>query len=347
MDRPKSSNLSLTLWLCLAIAVSSLFLFILSNWAVEPFPLAERGMLQKTDSQKAIAGLNRAGIVKDLDDTDSSTGLRAKTRINHYGAAVRKKAGASADATATADGSIPSETRRDLVNRATPDKSEANEAMRQVAMLVDSGQWLKAESMLEDFLNSDPKNEIALVEMALLQLIEKKDPNAARGYLERAVTVDPNNTSTLNELLSVYSETGQLDEGLDFLRSIPQQNSNGTVDYAIANALQMSGRVEESVAHYEKALESSFPRDSLAKEELADAYIELGRHEEAISILEALISQDSKPGKLKGLKIRLAHAHMEKGQADEALRVLGELKDQNPDDPLVTQLMSDIQKQYM
>lgn len=246
------------------------------------------------------------------------------------------------------DGPIPSQTRRDLVNLAKGDDStQANEAMKQAAMLVDSGQWQKAEGVLTELLAREPKNEIALVEMALLQLIEKKDPGAARGYLERAVAVDPNNTSTINELLSVYSETGQLDDGLSFLKSLPQDKANGTVDYAIANALQMSGRVEESVSYYEKALESSFQRDHLAKEELADAYVELGRFDEAIGMLEALVAQNAEPRKAKGLKIRLAHAHMEKGQPDEAMRVLGELKEQNPEDPLISQLLSDIQKQYM
>lgn len=338
MDRPHRVNVSLTLWLCLAVAVSFSFLFILSNWAVEPFSAAERASVNNTLSQKA--GLDSKSIKHNAENANNTSMLNAKSSRSVEAGKIM--------APIAVDGPIPAQTRRDLVNLAKDDDdSQANEAIKQAAMLVDSGQWQMAEGVLTELLAREPKNEIALVEMALLQLIEKKDPGAARGYLERAVAVDPTNTSTINELLSVYSETGQLDDGLSFLKSIPQDKNNGTVDYAIANALQMSGRVEESVSYYEKALESPFQRDHLAKEELADAYVELGRFDEAIGVLEALVAQNAEPRKAKGLKIRLAHAYMEKGQPEEAMRVLGELKEQNPEDPLISQLMSDIQKQYM
>lgn len=66
MDRPHRVNVSLTLWLCLAVTVSFTFLFILSNWAVEPFSYAELGSEKRICRKMLSLIVRQLGIVQQI-----------------------------------------------------------------------------------------------------------------------------------------------------------------------------------------------------------------------------------------------------------------------------------------
>ena len=58
------------------------------------------------------------------------------------------------------------------------EQANADEKLAQIVSLVDGGQWQQAELALQELLTQNPRHEMALVEMAMLQLIDKRDPEA-------------------------------------------------------------------------------------------------------------------------------------------------------------------------
>ena len=94
------------------------------------------------------------------------------------------------------------------------------ESIQAIISLVDGGNWQEAERKLRDYIKANPKDEGALVEMAMIQLIDKKDPAAAKPFLEKAVASNLNNSSILSELLAVYEETNTVEDGILFLKSL-------------------------------------------------------------------------------------------------------------------------------
>lgn len=250
------------------------------------------------------------------------------------------------------DGQVPSHIRRTMVSRSTNKAEkqlpEPSAALEKIAGLVDSGKWVEAEQMLTELLSFDPENEKALIEMALIQLIERQDPYTARSYLENAVRLNPNNEHLVMELLAVYSETGQLESGLSFLKSIPSQDRHTSgVDLAIASALYKAGKADQAVPYFLTAAENAGPSDSKAQEGLIDAYIELGRYEEALDLGQALAEHESRPNRVRAIKLQIVTAYVEKGAYEEAAEILQELREQNPSDPLISQLISDVSRRVI
>ena len=74
-------------------------------------------------------------------------------------------------------------------------------------------------------LKSDPKNVEALRELAMLNLLDKKDSLAATGYFERAFVEDPNDSGVMNELLQLYQEQGEINKGLKFQKLFQKRKS--------------------------------------------------------------------------------------------------------------------------
>ena len=236
-------------------------------------------------------------------------------------------------------------------SEATPAESgadAADKALTEIVATVDDGRWREAETALLALLSDHPRHEMALVEMAMLQLIDKRDPEAGRHYLERAVLVNPNNEATLNELLAVYEETGQIEQGLAFLQSIPElERQNGVIDYGIANALLQSGSPEDALVYYQRAMDRSGGNDPRLREETADAYFESGRYDEAIELYESTLEQINDQDKRRYMQIKLATTYYQKNNLEAAREILNDMLDSNPEDDLVAQLLQELQSGRM
>ena len=71
---------------------------------------------------------------------------------------------------------------------------------------IDKGNWQSGEKSLLKILAQDDENIEALRELAMLNLLDKKNPMAAKDYFQRAFSLDPNDTGVMNELLRLYEE---------------------------------------------------------------------------------------------------------------------------------------------
>jgi tetratricopeptide (TPR) repeat protein len=224
----------------------------------------------------------------------------------------------------------------------TPQPKEGSDL--QIAMqLIDSGQWREAENILLGILQKDPRDEGALVEMAMLLLIDKQDSRAAQPYLERALEVNPDNEAAVQELLGVYEETKNWEQGLAFLRSMQDDpRKTGYVDYGIGSALMSMGRPAEAVASLQKSVYEYGYKEYTARQGLAEALVDAGRVEDGIREYQQIIDGPYKPNQIRVAKIRTASALIEKQQFAEARRILQPLQDSDPRDEWVAALMRDI-----
>lgn len=231
-------------------------------------------------------------------------------------------------------GSLPNSTAS-----ASRDRPDLQRAMQ----LIDSGSWREAEALLLDILAKDPRDEGALVELAMLLLIDKHDSRAAQPYLERALEVNPDNEAAVQELLGVYEETRNWDQGLAYLRSLQgDARKTGYVDYGIGSALISMGRPGEAVPALQKAIYEYGYKEYTAREGLAEAMVDSGRIDEGIREYQAIIDGPYKPNQVRVAKIRIASALIEKQQFAEARRILQPLSDNDPKDEWVASLLRDI-----
>ncbi len=215
--------------------------------------------------------------------------------------------------------------------------------LQRAMQMIDGGQWREAEAMLLELLQKDPLDEGALIEMAMLLLIDKRDSRAAQPYLERALEVNPDNEAAVQELLGVYEETRNWEQGLSFLRSLQAEGrKSGYVDYGVGSALVSMGRSAEAVAPLQKAIYEYGYKEYTAKEGLAEALVDAGRIDEGMREYQSIIDGPYKPNQVKIAKIRFGSALIEKQQFAEARRVLQPLQDSDPKDEWVASLLRDI-----
>jgi len=312
-----SSGGSIGIWLAVAIGLSLLTLFFLIRSPQSQF---DRGEPLVETSHSGMADANR---------TNEDLVYRPVERDGGRSVAVPK----------------PSRTQRGSASPTTPRPEAELGAMTRITNLIDEGLWPEAEQLLIELLTKNPKNERALLEMAMIQLIEHKNPFIARDYLERALLINPDNETAVNELLVVYQETNNLEGGLNFLRSLADsqlERESGAVESGIGYALLQSGRAEESIEYFQQALTLSGSEDSFGKEQLASAFIEAGRLDEGVDLLRSVIANETDNLRLKNLQIKLAAAYINSQDREEALRILYDAQNIHPEDELISQIIRDL-----
>lgn len=206
---------------------------------------------------------------------------------------------------------------------------------------VDSGNWRKAEEILKDLLKDDPTNEMALVEMANIYLLDRRDMTGALPYIKRALESNNNNEDMLNELINVYSETGNVDEGLDYLVSLSQKTKgadSAVLDQGIATTLVSVKRPEEAVEYFKSALaKGAKDEDGQLMGQMGDAYVDAGREDMAVEAYRNAIAQAEKNRTreydqygISELKVRLGQTYVRMGNREAALELSRELQKEDP-----------------
>lgn len=206
---------------------------------------------------------------------------------------------------------------------------------------VDEGNWKKAEDILREVLEDDPNNETALMEMANINLLDKRDLNSALPYIRKTLEVNSGNEDMLNELINVYEELGTLEDGLDFLTSLPPNSkgaADGTLDRGIATTLMTLNRNEEAVDYLKNAINKGAEiNGGELFGELGDAYNSSGNTDKAIdTYLQAIDLAEKQRQKnydqdsISDLKIRLGQSYLKSGDKDKVLELAKELEEEDP-----------------
>ena len=215
---------------------------------------------------------------------------------------------------------VRSKTKEDSnqVNKSTIDSSEIESLLSEAMSLVDQGDHQAATKILEKILEADPRNEMALVEMGMIQLIDLKSPQNAVYYLQSALRVNPSNRVVLAELIGIYDELGQTSTGLGYLQQLYDETpDNAALAAGIGQALAGQGRLQEALPFLEKSAEDS--QSGVALTDLADAYSQTGNKEKSLETYQKVIDLERErldsgyyANDPKGGKDNLAMAYMDK-----------------------------------
>lgn len=211
--------------------------------------------------------------------------------------------------------------------------------------LVDRGQWNEAEPLLLEEIQKDPKNVGALLEMAMIQILDKNDHRSAIPYLEEALHVDLTNDSARIELLNSYDETQDFARGMKEVSSWPDTDEFRGIKQAALGHLQASaGDSVSAIDNLKKAIDSG-ETSYQARSDLAEAYASQGRAGEANREYEQIINGSYRPEQQRQAKIELAKNYAAMRNYQAAYDLLEGLISNNPKDKYVARVLNEIQAQ--
>ena len=165
------------------------------------------------------------------------------------------------------------------------------------------------------------------------RLHDRQQEREAKGYFEKAVEADPNFAMALAKLSVVHANLGNLDEA----RAYAAKASEKAGHLPPAERYYIEGRrcslepakLEKAVDAYSKAVEAA-PEHTAARNNLAQALLELRRYPEALSQLEELRRQGMN---FPGTYMSLAEAYVATGQTERAREALTAYANEHPDSP--------------
>ena len=199
--------------------------------------------------------------------------------------------------------------------------------------LIDSGAWQKAETLLNRRLKEVPGDIEALVELAMIQILDKKDPNAAIKLLEEVIRLDPSNQSVMTELIALYEDTMQMENGMRFLleASTALTTESAAIDYGLGRSLIKLGRADEAIVYFERILSNGSDEIDrfLIEQDLITAYIDSEQYYQAIDYVEMLASEEGLlPEQIRERQESLIEAYQRAGDQQYAEILQDRLKRQ-------------------
>ncbi|MFP3979460.1 tetratricopeptide repeat protein [Marinobacter sp. KMM 10035] len=132
------------------------------------------------------------------------------------------------------------------------------------AMLFDAlGQPEKAEADLKLIIENDSKNAVALNALGYILATRTDRLSEARGYIEQALELDPENPAILDSMGWVLLQEGQIEPALDYLSRAWEAFPDPEVAAHYGEALWMSGAEEQAQVIWKEALELDMEHDVL------------------------------------------------------------------------------------
>ena len=172
------------------------------------------------------------------------------------------------------------------------EKGKIEGLLSEASKLVEQGNPQEALSILEAVLKIDPKNEAALVELGMINLIDFKSPHNALSYLQKALKINPDNTIVLSELLGIYDDLKPSNIGVSYLQTLYEDNpDNSSIAMGLGQILSAQNRLSEALPYLEKAADHAFENNQGGPviAELADAYSQTGNKEKALETYQRVI----------------------------------------------------------
>ena len=124
------------------------------------------------------------------------------------------------------------------------------------AMLYDGiGQPAYAEADLKHILEQEPENAVALNALGYILTTRTDRLREARGYIEKALRLDPNNPAILDSMGWVLFLEGQLEPALDYLSRAWAAFPDPEVAAHYGEALWMNGAEEQARIIWQEGLE--------------------------------------------------------------------------------------------
>jgi Tfp pilus assembly protein PilF len=127
-----------------------------------------------------------------------------------------------------------------------------------------AGDFQGAEKTLREILKQSPGNPIALNNLGYFLTERDEKLDEALKLIERAVKIDPTNSSYLDSLGWAYFKLGKLPEAEKYLKEAVQiDDSSATIHEHLGDVYQKQGKPESAKASWQKALTLASEADEI------------------------------------------------------------------------------------
>jgi TolB-like protein/DNA-binding winged helix-turn-helix (wHTH) protein/Tfp pilus assembly protein PilF len=179
-------------------------------------------------------------------------------------------------------------------------------------------------------LELDPGLPEAHVSMGRLKFGHEWDWSGARQAFARALVIDPNNVDAHFFSAMLCMALGCFSEAIDHMNRIEERDPlSATVQSFFGRVLYRARRYDDAIVHLNRAIELDPQSPAGAYGRLADVYETVGKHDEALMLLEKAASLEGRP---RGAErtARAARIYALMGRREEAIEMLKQSRGSNP-----------------
>jgi putative PEP-CTERM system TPR-repeat lipoprotein len=223
-----------------------------------------------------------------------------------------------------------------LLGRTYMDLGDETRAREQLARARDLG-FVATETVRgEDRASATtPKDARSLLEAGRAHYM-RGEFHQARGFLERALELLPEDVSARKLLAAVYIELGQAQRALDLLAPLSAEASDDPRLLAMLGTAHMSRRDFHTGKRYLGQAAELAPDDAAIRTQLAVGYLATGDPGDAIAELEAAVRNS--PGFSRADAL-LVVTHLQNRAFDQAIAAASRLAEKNPRSARVQNLL--------
>lgn len=159
---------------------------------------------------------------------------------------------------------------------------------------------------------------------------QKGDPNAAIGFLEKAIEIAPNNADFHSNLSAAYFSNGNFDKAEACLETaLTHQPDNAKINANMASVLLEQKRFDRAYAFAAKAHRAS-PKTFKYAKQLGDSCCQTDRFDEAVDAFKACIASDTENAEVRN---SLGYSYERLGQLPDAEKYYREALEIRPNSP--------------
>jgi TolB-like protein/DNA-binding winged helix-turn-helix (wHTH) protein len=182
--------------------------------------------------------------------------------------------------------------------------------------------WLKSEKYLARALELDPDSSLAHTLLGMDKLVHQCDRAGAEKELNLALTLNPNDMTSLDYHSYYLLLIGQQEQAIAEKRRVLE---NDPLAFGTRSELGMyfttAGRVDDAIEQYQYTLQLD-PNSGMTYERLGMLYHDKGQYEEAVVQLKKALAFERRPRWLGNLGL----VYAKWGKTNESLGVVAELK---------------------
>lgn len=212
------------------------------------------------------------------------------------------------------------------------------------AALAESGELDRAGALFEEIQEDAayPADQ-ARAAMGLARVRSRQNrPDETERLLEWAADTDVNNPQFLVLLYGFYNETNRADDGLERVKTLAKKNPERAAGWrALMQIFASRGDLEQARAHADKGMEyATDPERQNLLAEITWHYGQAGMPEEIVKLLAPQVKDVKHPLAL----MNLAQAYIDTDRKENALKLLQALEQSVPADlkPMVTAKLNEI-----
>lgn len=236
-----------------------------------------------------------------------------------------------------------------------------SDPMSKVLKLLRDRQVDQAERVLLKMLDHDHTRLGALIELAMIEVYDRKQPEMGLKYLLEAAKHDPKNEALMNEITKTYVLLGRVDEGLAFFRNLigtyPQykwlnlnlarllyEKEDFQAAFSLLNFSKDGRFIQYRAMVLKGKIHVELGNDQAAREDFEEAVDGYEREirRRLVDDLGIIVLVEE----LDDLLFRLTRVLLKLENYEEAHQIVSKISERMPSDPRVISIMEEIYKTH-